>query len=208
MKYELGYLQICLEGEQMPRRATLMNFIQEGIKRLDVRDVRLVRVYGRRKGETLFGWHDCFTLSEEPPSLIDQDIHPDNLRKLARQGDYEAIACLIDYAVEHKGWFSEVAIKDRCLKVDIFGETPPDSVVAVTLATRIIATVRSSFFSTVEIRGYGVEPELLQWLDCFENEDQEILEKSTMPQKKTLPSHDPSESKKDFVLMSKIKTWF
>ncbi len=206
--YELGYLQICLEGQHQPRRASLVRFIREGLKRLDVEGVRLVRVYGRCKGQTFFQWHDCFTLTENPPNLSDLDATPEELKRLARQGDIEAIALLLNYALNHKQWHVRVEIKDRCLKTNIYGEKPPEAVIAVTLATRVIAKVRSPFFDRVEIRGYGTHPELLQWLDCFENEDKEILAKITMPQKQTANSATKKQSSNQFLLISKIKTWF
>ncbi|AFY38336.1 hypothetical protein Lepto7376_2034 [[Leptolyngbya] sp. PCC 7376] len=208
VKYELGYLQICLEGQEMMRRASLMRFIREGLKRLDVNGVRLVRVYGRRKGESFFCWHDCFTLSDNPPKLTDLDVTPDDVKQLARQGDLEAIALLLNDAISHKQWNAIVEIKDGCLKIDIHGETAPDSDAAVTLATRLIAKIRSAFFNRVEIRGYSTNPELLHWLDSFENEDQEILEKSTMPKKSTIPPNTKTNSDNRFMIISKIKTWF
>ncbi|MGB2926564.1 MAG: hypothetical protein WBB82_14785 [Limnothrix sp.] len=207
VKYELGYLQICLEAEQMPRQATLVNFIRAGLKRLDIEGVRLVRVYGRCKGQSLFGWHDCFVLNEQAPQLKDLSVNPNGLKKLARQGDCEAIAVLIDEALSHKYWSSKVTIKDSCLKVNIYGEESPEAIAAVTLATRLIAKIRSPFFSCVEIRGYTKDPELLQWLDCFDNDDDEIRAKTTNPPKMTIPPHGKN-TQTGVMLLSKIKTWF
>lgn len=207
VKYELGYLQICLEGEQLVQRAALLRFIREGLKRLEVEGVRLVRVYGRRKGESFFRWHDCFTLSEEPPTLSSLEPGAEDLKKLARQGDIEAMSLLLNQALQHKQWTANVTIKDICLKVNIYGETPPDAPSAVTLATRVIAKVRSPFFNRVEIRGYGTKPELLQWLDCFDNDDDEMREKSTLPQKSTQPTRNKSQNN-PMMLISKLSTWF
>ena len=208
VKYEFGYLQICLEGQEMLRRASLIRFIREGLKRLDIDGVRLVRVYGRRKGESFFCWHDCFRISENPPQLINLEVTTDELKQLALQGDIEAIAILLNGALSHKQWEATVDIKDGCLKIDIFGEMAPDPVAAVTLTTRLIARIRSAFFNRVEIRGYSTASELLHWLDCFDNEDQEIRQKSTMP-RKTIPSSEhKTDSDNHFMLISKIKTWF
>lgn len=207
VKYECGYLQICLEGEQMPRRAALVNFIRAGLQRLDVQGVRLVRIYGRRKGKPLFGWHDCFTLTDNPPRLQDMTNNLEILKKLARQGDDEAIALLLDEALSHKHWSTTVSLKDNCLKVNIYGEQPPASVTAVTLATRLIARIRSPFFNRVEIRGYGTAPELLQWLDCFDNEDEEIRAKTTAPSKKSV-TVSARTTRGGTMLLHKLKTWF
>lgn len=215
VKYEFGYLQICLEAEKLVQRGALLRFIRQGLKRLDVEGVRLVRVYGRKKGESCFRWQDCFALTETPPTLGSFEPTTDDLKKLARQGDIEAIALLLNQALRHKQWTVNAAIKDVCLKVNIYGETPPDAASAVTLATRVIARVRSPFFNRVEIRGYGTKPELLQWLDCFDNDDEEMREKATLPQKSTQPhrSKDTNRSKdKDksspMMFISKLSTWF
>lgn len=207
VKYEYGYLQICLEGEQMPRQATLVNFIRAGLQRLDIQGVRLVRVYGRCKDQPLFGWHDCFTLTDNPPRLQDLGYSLDILKKLARQGDDEAIALLLDKALSHKHWSTTVSLKDYCLKINIYGEQPPKSATAVTLATRLIAKIRSPFFHCVEIRGYGTAPELLQWLDCFDNDDEEIRAKTTAPSKTTNAAHAKT-TRGGTILLSKLKTWF
>lgn len=209
VKYELGYLQICLEGDQMPRQATMMNFLHEGLKRLDVEGVRIVRVYGRRKGKAYFGWHESLVLTENPPSLEQMMVNSENLKKLARQGDYEAIAALLNQELSHKQWNTTVEFKDRCLKINIYGTEAPESITAITLCSRLIAKIRSIFFNRVEIRGYKQEPELLQWLDCFENDDQDMQSKATIPPKTTVPPHkrtNPSGS--NTMLLSKIKTWF
>ena len=207
VKYELGYLQICLEGEQLMQRASLLRFIHEGLKRLDVEGVRLVRVYGRRKGESFFRWNDCFALSDSPPALNSFEASAEDLKKLARQGDIEAIALLLNQALHHKHWSVVTSIKDACLKVNIYGEIPPDSMTAVTLATRLIARIRSPFFNRVEIRGYGTNPELLHWLDCFDNDDEEMLEKATLPQKSTQPYRKRTENS-PLMFISKLSTWF
>jgi hypothetical protein len=185
-----------------------MNFIKEGLKRLDVEGVRFVRVYGCCKGEAHLGWQDSFVLYDNPPRLNTLDVTQDALKKLARQGDHEAIACLLNETLTHKNWSAEVTIKDSCLKVNIYGETPPHATTAVTLATRLIAKVRSNFFDRVEIRGYGTNPELLQWLDCFDNDDREMLAKTTIPPKSTLSAQGKTTAKHHSPLMSKIKTWF
>lgn len=208
VSYELGYLQISLEAEQLPRRGALLNFIKAGLTRLDVAGVRMVRVYGHCKGRTQGGWQDSFTLQDDPPRLNPLDVPQDALKRLARQGDEEAIACLLNEALAHKHWSVAVTIKDQCLKVNIYGETPPQAAIAVTLATRLIAKIRSHLFNRVEIRGYGTQPALLQWLDCFDNEDQKILAKTTIPPKSTLSVHAKTTSKHRPMLMDKIKTWF
>ncbi|NJN71691.1 MAG: hypothetical protein HC799_02170 [Limnothrix sp. RL_2_0] len=207
VKYDYGYLQICLEGDQIPRQATLVNFIRAGLQRLAIEGVRLVQVYGRCKGQSLFGWHDCFTLTENPPRLQDLGCSADSLKKLARQGDDEAIALLLNEALSHKHWSTTVSLKDHCLKVNIYGEQPPESVTAVTLATRLIAKIRSPFFHCVEIRGYGTAPELLQWLDCFDNDDEEIRAKTTAPSKVTNAAHAKT-TRGSSIIFGKLKTWF
>lgn len=208
VKYELGYLQICLEAEQVPRRAVMMNFIREGVKRLNVEGLRLVRVYGRRKGKSVFGWHESFTPEGTPPSLVTMDVKLEALKKLAKQGDGEAIAVLLDHELAHKQWHTTVDFKDNCLKVNIYGKTPPESRIAVTLCTRAIAKIRSIFFNRVEIRGYQSEPELLLWLDCFENEDDDIEAKVTMPMKTTNSQHKRTNPSNNPMLLGKLKTWF
>lgn len=208
VKYELGYLQICLESEQMPRQAIMVHFIREGIKRLGVEGLRLVRVYGRHKGKSHFGWHESFLPDEARPCLAEMDIKADHLKKLARQGDHEAIALLLDRELTHKKWHTRVEIKDHCLKVDIYGQEAPESVIAVTLCTRLIAKIRSIFFDRVEIRGYQAEPELLLWLDSFENATQEIEAKATISTKITTPHHKQTNPSGNALLLGKLKTWF
>lgn len=210
VKYELGYLQICLEAAQVPRQAIMMNFIHEGIKRLEVEGIRLVRVYGRRKGKPNFSWHESFIPDENPPSLAQMDASLENLKKLAKQGDSEAIAVLLDRELAHKQWHTTVEFKDHCLKINIYGKEAPETITAVTLCSRLIAKIRSAyFFNRVEIRGYKQEPELLLWLDSFENDNQDIQSKATIPPKVTLDPHkktNPNTS--NTMLLSKLKTWF
>lgn len=61
-------LSILLEGSQLLDRSKLVAFVQRGIEKLEVADVRTLKIFGREKGEKNPAWSQTVSLTFSAPS--------------------------------------------------------------------------------------------------------------------------------------------
>ncbi|PSB14518.1 hypothetical protein C7B76_16030 [filamentous cyanobacterium CCP2] len=63
-----GCLWIVLEGKSVPPQKDMMRFVYSGIFRLELPELKVVRVYGMRVGQTLPAWSEDILLGEPSDS--------------------------------------------------------------------------------------------------------------------------------------------
>ncbi|MEB3278093.1 MAG: hypothetical protein VKK42_04135 [Lyngbya sp.] len=72
-----GCLHVMLEGEQVPHhQKPLVNFIENGMKRLEIESIYTVKIYGRDFGEDLPAWEDEIILKTPPEESFDVEEEP------------------------------------------------------------------------------------------------------------------------------------
>ncbi len=75
-------LKLLLEAEQMPHQATMVRLVKQGMQKLDVEILQMVKLYGRQLGQPTAGWRHVIELLPqsrhvEPPSLASAETAPD-----------------------------------------------------------------------------------------------------------------------------------
>ncbi|WP_413161003.1 hypothetical protein ACL6C3_21060 [Capilliphycus salinus ALCB114379] len=72
-----GCLHVMLEGEQVPHhQKPLVNFIENGMKRLEIESIYTVKIYGRDFGDDLAVWEDEIILKSPPEDSFDFEQEP------------------------------------------------------------------------------------------------------------------------------------
>ena len=151
-----GCLRVMLESAQVPKPSTLVTIIRQEMMRLQPASIYSVKVYGRMIGEKFPAWSEEFRLQLP------------NLKQLAKQGDLEAIASLLNRAVEHKRMTAKVSLNDGCLKVILESERVPEQDVAVVLIDRELVKLHLPMIKQVEISGQKVGEILPAWVQYFQ----------------------------------------
>lgn len=72
-----GCLHVMLEGEQVPhKQKALVTFIENGMKKLEIDSVYIVKIYGRQFGDDTPVWEDEVMLKTPPQESLDLDEEP------------------------------------------------------------------------------------------------------------------------------------
>jgi len=63
-------LKLLLEAEQVPHEATMVKLVTQGMQRLKVESLQMVKLYGRQQGQPTAAWRHVIELL---PQLLDSD---------------------------------------------------------------------------------------------------------------------------------------
>ena len=75
-----GYLHIILESATVPNQKALVNFIQQGLEKLELETIHTVNIYGQETDADVHAWEDEIQLAPNLPhfSIEDQTVLPDD----------------------------------------------------------------------------------------------------------------------------------
>ncbi|MDF5710789.1 MAG: hypothetical protein PUP90_24735 [Nostoc sp. S4] len=90
-----------------------------------------------------------------------------NLLELAKQGDAQAIASIINYFLQPKGITAKVLFKDGCLQIMLESSQVPEQESSVTLIRKLIIKLNISFIKSVKIYGKKLAQSSAAWTDYF-----------------------------------------
>ncbi len=98
-----------------------------------------------------------------------------NLLELAKQGDAQAIASVINYLLKAKGITSKVILKDGCLQVMLESFQVPEQESSVTFIRKLIIKLEATPIKSIKIYGKRKGQTSVAWIDYLklthENEE-------------------------------------
>ncbi|MFN6517407.1 MAG: hypothetical protein RMY29_023280 [Nostoc sp. CreGUA01] len=107
--------------------------------------------------------------------------HP-NLLELAKQGDVQAIASLINRQLQPKGITAKVVLKHSCLQVMLESVQVPNQQALVAFIRKAITDLGAASIERVNIYGRQTGEEFPAWSEKFEVEFQTTLTSSSIQQ--------------------------
>ena len=177
-------LQVLLEATLAPEPLAAMTLMQQVISRLEPELRERVEVYGRGIGEKNFSWRKELQLQQTQHSLEHQTFNPSldlfpevdqshlqptlQHRELAKQGDPEAIATLLNQVLAKRGITTQVRWQNYCLHIVLQAKTIPDSATTLVLIERELIALDSFLIQKVVLQGQAEESETYGWQKEFE----------------------------------------
>lgn len=109
-----------------------------------------------------------------------------NLLELAKQGDAQAIASLMNRQLQPKGITAKVTLKEACLQVMLESAQVPNRQALVAFIRKVITGLGAASIERAKIYGRQIGEEFPAWSDEFEVEFQKKL--NSFPIKQSLDS--------------------
>ncbi|MEH1865108.1 MAG: hypothetical protein V7K69_08865 [Nostoc sp.] len=109
-----------------------------------------------------------------------------NFLELAKQGDAQAIASLLNRQLQPKGITAKIALKDGCLQVMLESAQVPNQQALVAFIRKDITSLGAASIERAKIYGRQIGEEFPAWSDEFEVELQKKL--NSFPIKQSLDS--------------------
>jgi hypothetical protein len=116
-------LQVLLEGLDIPAERDVVPFITQGMQKLNLTTVKVLQIYGQQLGQTAPAWVQAFVCSAEginpaeDLALTQEPFGEQDLRLLARQGDWNAIQTFVTQAIDNPEFEVSVELNGTALKV-------------------------------------------------------------------------------------------
>ena len=95
-------------------------------------------------------------------------MNKQSLLQKAKEGDVDAIAILLNYALEHKQITTKVKLYHNCLQITLTSERIPYHYASLTLIDRELIKWQSPLFKIVELVGYQEGEKFPSWSEKFE----------------------------------------
>jgi hypothetical protein len=182
-------LHVLLEANPVPEPVSAMTLMRQVMLRLQPETLERLEVYGREVGAKSFSWQQEVKLQQpqtpEPNGSVlaqtTSQITPQQ-RELAKQGDPEAIATLLNAALVEQDMTVQVSWQNYCLHVLLQAKTVPDQ--GTTLATihRELILLDSFLIQKVVVQGQAWGSEISAWQEEFELGAEELDKTSPRPQ--------------------------
>ncbi|PHM09647.1 hypothetical protein [Nostoc sp. 'Peltigera malacea cyanobiont' DB3992] len=105
-----------------------------------------------------------------------------NFLELAKQGDAQAIASVINYLLQPKDITAKVVLKDGCLQVMLESFQVPEQESSVTFIRKLIIKLEATPIKSVKIYGKGKGQTSVAWIDDLKltPENEEIKKHSSI----------------------------
>lgn len=167
-------LHVMLEAAKTPTQQPLVEFLRKSFAGISSETWDSVRVYGRKTGEEIPDWVEDFAIEREAsPTLED----------LAKQGDRNAIATLLNRKLQPNGVTAKVSLKDDCLQIMLEGAEVPEQEEMVSLLKSEAQTLEIPNISALKIYSKQSGEEFPDWqeevsLHLDESETQEAQSSS------------------------------
>jgi len=156
-------LNVMTEAVQVPNQQTLVAIIRKGITSLGAASIKKVKVYGRKIGESFPAWHEEFDLVTQ---------HLPELEQLAKQGDANAIATLINQWLNSPNITVKASLKQGCLQVMLESTPVPTQNIIVPLIGDKLNSLGIEYFKKVKIYGREIGDDFPDWQQEFDLEAQ------------------------------------
>ncbi|WP_392535614.1 hypothetical protein [Nostoc sp. C117] len=88
-----------------------------------------------------------------------------NLLELAKQGDTQAIASVINYLLQPKGITAKVSLQDGCLQIMLESFQVPEQELSVTFIHKLIIKLQATRIKSVKIYGKKAGQTSVAWID-------------------------------------------
>ncbi len=156
-------LNLMLEAVQVPNQQTLVAIMRKGITSLGAASIKKVKVYGRKIGESFPAWHEEF-------ELVTQNLP--ELEQLAKQGDANAIAKLINCWLNSPNITVKASLKPGCLQVMLESTPVPTQNIIVPLIGDKLNSLGIEYFKKVKIYAREIGEDFPEWQEEFDLETQ------------------------------------
>ncbi len=152
-------LNLMLEAVQVPNQQTLVAIMRKGITSLGAASIKKVKVYGRKIGESFPAWHEEF-------ELVTQNLP--ELEQLAKQGDANAIANLINQWLNSPNITVKASLKPGCLQVMLESTPVPAQNIIVPLIGGKLNSLGIKDFNKVKIYAREIGEDFPEWQEEFD----------------------------------------
>jgi hypothetical protein len=151
-----GCLRIRIEGPQTPDQNAALGRLCRALLHLQLSIVKSVQVYARQQEQPCPVWSETFLANRR--SL---------LKRLAKQGDEEAIAALLSRALSHQNVTVKAQLQDAHLQICLSSSQAPNPTVAVTLIQRELAGFSPDLIAEVQVLGQQSGANFPDWTEQF-----------------------------------------
>jgi len=100
-------------------------------------------------------------------NLARRGMSKGELLQLARQGDPEAIATLLNYTLQHKQIRTEVSLEGGCLDIILYAPQLPEPKAALVLIDRELMRLKIPGITIITVRGPSLNPDQPTWEEEF-----------------------------------------
>lgn len=169
-------LQVLLEAQPTPAPAAAVTLVQQVMWRLQPVSLERVEVYGRERGAKSFSWQQELRLQPPQPAASSsspthtpapsQPVH--QLQKLARQGDPDAIATLLNNALAELSIAVQASWQDYSLHIFLQSPTIRDRANVLAAIDRELIALDSFLIQKLVVEGQTWGSEICEWQAEFE----------------------------------------
>jgi hypothetical protein len=71
-----NYLRVMLESLQVPPQAKVVQFLHQGLRKLQAEPIKTVTIYGRKTGQEFPAWYQDLDFSCELPTQVSDATQP------------------------------------------------------------------------------------------------------------------------------------
>jgi hypothetical protein len=150
-----GHLRIRLEAAEIPDQTTCLKQIYRALLHLQIPLVKSVQVYACQQDQLPVWADQC---SANRLGL---------LKRLAKQGDEEAIAALLSRALAHQNVEIKAQLQNAHLSVCLSADPIPNQRAAVTLIERELVGISTDLIAEVQVFGKRAESDFPDWTEAF-----------------------------------------
>lgn len=164
-----GCLRIMLEASNVPDQATCLKRIYRTLLYLQIPRVKSVQIYACQQ--------------DQPPVWADQGSanRLGLLKRLAKQGDEEAIATLLRRALAYQNVEIKAQLQNSHLNVYLSSDQTPNQRAAVTLIERELAGFSIDLIAKVQVFGERAGADFPDWTEEFLRQTPVEMEVNTSP---------------------------
>jgi hypothetical protein len=188
-----GCLRIMLEASEVPDQATCLKRIYRILLYLQIPKVESVQIYAYQPDQ-LPVWADQGSASRLGL-----------LKRLAKQGDEEAIATLLSRALAHQNVEIKAQLQNSHLNIYLSSDQTPNQRAAVTLIERELVGFSTDLIAKVQVFGKRAGADLPDWTEEFLRQPPPEMEANASPAK-AFPVADQLKSKASSFLSSQQPT--
>jgi hypothetical protein len=174
-----GCLQVMLEAAEAPSQQVLAPWVSKSIAGLGAASIEKVKVYGRQTGSKVPAWNLEFEVAGQnlPVANVTEgrvsssentESNQLSLKELAKLGDVDAIASLLNLPLQSKGMSATASLQDGCLQVMLEGDRVLDEEAAVRIVRRELTDLKAGAIASVKVYGQQVGENFPAWNREFE----------------------------------------
>lgn len=189
-------LQVILESPKAPNQQACVEFIRRGLTKMQVKGLNKVQIWGRETGDEFPSWQAEFKLVVQPATTptetptqeavevqtnteeIDSTGVPNptplepqpSLMELAKQGDIQAIAGVMNYLLENRGITVTAKLNHECLFITLLAKQIPNQEESVRCIRKTLDQLQITSVKQVKVYGRRQEGTFSAWSEEFDLE--------------------------------------